>query len=631
MAETKTAIVPLTGANYPTWKVQCKMSLIKDGLWGIVDGSERAPEENDGAYSKFISRKNRALAINVLSIDPSLLYLLGDPTDPTAVWERLSTQFQKKTWANKLALRRRLHSLQLKEGQSVQEHVKALTEIFNELSVIGDNIDDEDRVIYLLASLPDSYEILVTALEANTEVPNMETVIERLLHEERKLKEKNQDSLPSRNSKEEAMTVMHKKRGPRCHFCNKFGHIQRNCREREKKSALERGGSNSYLSKTKHKVNSVNTRGQSDDTDSDEVGLVFQHVLSADVANKQADTEWIIDSGATCHVCHDRSLFTELQNLKKPLDIILGDGRTLKATGCGTVILILESGSLKRKCKLYNVLYVSELTYNLLSVSKAVDKGVSFTFSESKCVIKDINQRLIAVATKVGSLYRVACTKPKDCVYSVAEKNDSSSKEDLWHRRYGHLGVKSLQQLARGDLVEGFDYNASNEISFCEPCLKGKHQKSKFPLYREKGKSKPLELIHSDVCGKLSSKSLGGAEYFVTFIDDKTRYVWAYAIKRKSDVFKRFCEWKTEVEKSLGQNVKILRSDNGGEFTSGEFEDYLKKEGIKHQFTIPKCPQQNGVAERFNRTLVEMVRSMLADSELPKTFWAEALATAVYL
>ena len=146
----------------------------------------------------------------------------------------------------------------------------------------------------------------------------METVIERLLHEETKLKEQNQSSLPSQNGIEEAMTVIHKRRGPRCHFCNKFRHIQQNCHEREKKLALERGCQGSYQSKkTKHTVNSVNTRGQSDDTDSDEVGLVFQHVLSADVANKQADTEWIIDSGATCHVCHDRSLFTELQNLKK--------------------------------------------------------------------------------------------------------------------------------------------------------------------------------------------------------------------------------------------------------------------------------------------------------------------------
>ena len=250
------------------------------------------------------------------------------------------------------------------------------------------------------------------------------------------------------------MTLKHKKRGPRCHFCNKFGHIQRNCREREKKLSLEGRGPGNYQSKsTKHKINSTNARRQLDDTDSDEVGLVVQHVLSTDVVNQQVDTDWIVDSGATCHVCHDRSLFTDLENLKQPLDIVLGDGRSLNATASGTVILTLESGSFKRKCKFYDVLYVPELTYNLLSVSKAVGKGVSFTFKESECIIRDVNQKLIAVAMKVGSLYHVTCTKPKDHVYSVTKKADCLSKEDLWHRRYGHLGAKSLQQLARGNLV----------------------------------------------------------------------------------------------------------------------------------------------------------------------------------
>ena len=175
------------------------MSLIKDELWGIVDGSEAAPPENGSAYcSKKLCLSNyRSVHRSVSS-----LFTWWSYTDPTAVWEKLSTQFQKKTWANKLALHWWLHSPQLKEGQSVQEHVKALTEIFNELFVIGDNIDDEDRVVYLLVSLPESYEMLVTALEANTEVPNMEIVIDRLLHEEQKLKEKNQGSLPSRDSKD---------------------------------------------------------------------------------------------------------------------------------------------------------------------------------------------------------------------------------------------------------------------------------------------------------------------------------------------------------------------------------------------------------------------------------------------
>lgn len=135
----------------------------------------------------------------------------------------------------------------------------------------------------------------------------------------------------------------------------------------------------------------------------------------------------------------------------------------------------------------------------------------------------------------------------------------------------------------------------------------------------------------TDVCGKLSVKSLSGADYFVTFMHDKTKYVWMYVLKKKSEVFNQFCQWKAEVEKSLEYSVKILRSDNGGEYTSNEFDEFLKQEGIKHELTIPKCLEQNRVAEWMNRTLVEKVCSKLADSCLSKSFWVEALFTATYL
>ena len=147
----------------------------------------------------------------------------------------------------------------------------------------------------------------------------------------------------------------------------------------------------------------------------------------------------------------------------------------------------------------------------------------------------------------------------------------------------------------------------------------------------EKRASHPLQLIHSDVCGKIGTRSLSGGEYFVTFVDDHTRYVWAYILKSKDEVFAHFQKWKAQVEKSTGREVKILRSDNGGEYTSKEFNSYLTTEGIKHEQTTPHTPQQNGVAERLNRTLIEGVRTMLADSKLPHQFWAEALATMVYL
>ena len=129
-----------------------------------------------------------------MAIDPSLLYLIGDPDNPITVWKKLADEFQKKTWSNKLQLRRKLYALCLKEGGSVQEHVKSMTEIFDALSVIDDPVSEEDRVVHLLASLPESFNVLVTALEANPDVSKWEVITERLLHEKRKMNDRDGSS-----------------------------------------------------------------------------------------------------------------------------------------------------------------------------------------------------------------------------------------------------------------------------------------------------------------------------------------------------------------------------------------------------------------------------------------------------
>ena len=211
------SIVPLSGPNYATWKVQCRMALVKDGLWNIVKGTKTVPEgATADARAKLETRRDRALAIIVLSIAPSLLYLLGEPEDPLAVWKKLSDKFQKRTWVNKLGLRRRLYSLKLKEGDGVQEHIRQMTEIFEELAVISDPVNEEDRVVHLLASLLESYNMLVTALKANANVPQMAVVIERLLHEEKKQKDR-EDS----DRTQKVLTVRSKK--DKCYYCKKAG------------------------------------------------------------------------------------------------------------------------------------------------------------------------------------------------------------------------------------------------------------------------------------------------------------------------------------------------------------------------------------------------------------------------
>ena len=143
--------------------------------------------------------------------------------------------------------------------------------------------------------------------------------------------------------------------------------------------------------------------------------------------------------------------------------------------------------------------------------------------------------------------------------------------------------------------------------------------------------TKKLQLVHSDVCRPMSTESFGGRKYFVTFIDDYSLCCSVYFLRHKSEVLEKFKEFEVSTTNICGQRVGTLRTDNGGEYLSNEFKAYLKSKGICHELTVPYSPQQNGVAERMNRTLMESARSMIAHAGLSNRYWAEAVVTAAYM
>ena len=211
-------------------------------------------------------------------------------------------------------------------------------------------------------------------------------------------------------------------------------------------------------------------------------------------------------------------------------------------------------------------------------------------------------------------------------------KNHSSS---LWHRRLGHISIERLKRLVKDGVIQTLDFT---DFDTCLGCIKGK-QTNKSNKGAKRSDTK-LKIIHTDICGPFTTQCLNGQRYFITFIDDFTRYMYLYPLNDKSEALDAFKVYKAEVEKQSGLSIKIVRSDRGGEYYGrftdqgqrpGPFAKFLEENGIVAQYTTPGTPQQNGVAERRNRTLMDMVRSMTSVSNLPPNMWSEALKTAVYI
>ncbi|GKD14771.1 retrovirus-related pol polyprotein from transposon TNT 1-94, partial [Tanacetum coccineum] len=194
------------------------------------------------------------------------------------------------------------------------------------------------------------------------------------------------------------------------------------------------------------------------------------------------------------------------------------------------------------------------------------------------------------------------------------------------HQNLGHMSEQGIKILVERKLLPGL---VKVSLPFCEHCVISKQHRLKFKTSNSRSVY-VLELVHSDVW-QAPVQSLGGAKYFVSFIDDYSRRCWVYPIKKKSDVFEVFKVYKARVELDYGKKIKCLRTDNEGEYTGDEFDTFCRQEGIKRQFTTAYTPQQNGVAERINRTLLERARAMLATASLGKSFWAEAVNTACYV
>lgn len=335
----------------------------------------------------------------------------------------------------------------------------------------------------------------------------------------------------------------------------------------------------------------------------------------------QDENIWVIDSGASRHMIGHPHQLKTLSNGKSSYSVELGDNKNYPVKGIGSTSIKLDNGS---SIHLNNILYVLGLCKNLISISSLEEKGDRVAFINGKVVVwaKDSSlEKVRTIGVQEGRLYKLASPSNQALVHTEI------SPCELWHRRLGHLHFKILPTL--NSIVNGIPNLKEKHEGICKGCALGKIANKTFGHSTSRAQE-ILDLIHSDVCGP-TTKSLGEHLYYVTFIDDLSRKTWVYLLKSKDEVFSKFQEFKAEVENLTERKVKILTSNNGGEYTSKEIIVFCKEAGIKRELIVLYNPERNEVAKRKNGAIEESVKAMIHYQGLLKLLWGEATETVVYV
>jgi transposase InsO family protein len=383
-----------------------------------------------------------------------------------------------------------------------------------------------------------------------------------------------------------------------CFRCHRYGHYKSECQTNLNKQS----GENTNFAEKEEDVSLL---------------------MACHVKEETQQNIWYLDTGCSNHMCGDKEAFSDLDESFHS-SVKFGDNSIVSFMGKGKVTDQTKGNSTHT---IANVLFVPELKTNLLSVGQLQEKGYEISIKDGVCQIQDGKLGLIAqvnmTANRMFPLYLHNTTQ--SCL--LAQLKDGAW---LWQFHYGHLNFGGLKTLHQKNMMMGLpQITAPSQV--CEECVVSKQHRNQFPQGKPWRAKKVLELVHSDICGPITPHSNGGKSYVITFIDDYSHKTWVYFLQEKSKAFVAFKCYKALVEKEVGNPIKVLRINHGGEYNSREFVNFCENHRIKKQLTAGYTPQHNGVSERKNRTIFNMVQSLLTMNGIPKGFWPEAVNWSIHI
>jgi transposase InsO family protein len=578
--------------NFHNWSYVMKNFLALKGMENCIVHKPNTPASGstaavvhaaDIAKETDATRLSGAKAYLVLAVESQIHMHIQECETALGIWNLLHRLFEDKGLSRKATLLGSLLSNKLAECDGVQDYVNRIKTAAIKLSSIGFPVNDEWLGAILLAGLTEDFKPFIMALEANGQQISGDMIMSKLM-----------DASASSGSENTAFLGKYKgKKGKtfkkrRCYNCQSTQHLANTC-DKPRKDAGDK------------KNNSAKA------------------AFIMGLFTGKNKNEWYIDSGATSHMTPHRELL--LENLNQGGDqVTSADGTKLPVSAKGETKVTFNDGSICVK----NAMHVPNLAVNLLSISKITAQGNTVVFEKDYCKIFNAANECVVKCEQSDGVYKLKADTEK-CF--VANKKTSAL---TWHRRLGHVNYATMKKMRDG-AVDGVDfYDDETSVKNCETCMKGKMAKSMFKASESKT-NEVLDLIHSDLMGQMETASFGRAKYVLTFIDDFSRKTFVYFLRTKDETFELFQQFKGLVEKQTGKQIKRIRTDNGGEYISDGFEKFCKRNGILHEKTTPYTPEQNGTAERMNRTLVEKAKCLLFENDMDKRFWAEAINMATYL
>ncbi|PKU83464.1 Retrovirus-related Pol polyprotein from transposon TNT 1-94 [Dendrobium catenatum] len=608
--------VQLAADNYLIWKAQIVKILRANRFERFLDSTQIPPpsvsSHSDGtsnpSQNQWILTDQILAAALCSTISPSILPYVVNLDSTAAIWTTLENRFQATNRSKVIQLKNSLHNISLK-NQTITEYLSEIKNIVDQISASGAAVDTEDIILYILNGLPPSYQSFKTAIRTMLTPLSLDQLYPLLLSEEINIAS---DSARV-NSAPDNTTALFTYRG----------------RGRRSRGKSSNQASNSTRQPSTNPVicQICSKRGHSATACWHRLDLQYTpqpspaqpRALAASSETNYAN--WFLDSGATNHLTNSLDNMSLSNSYHGSDTVTVGDGRSVNIANTGTGLLPTPN----RKLSLSQILHTPFLHYNLLSISKLTkDNNISICFDSSGFRIKDqtTHQTLLQGPCENG-LYPVRIPPSSSSDVALAAVKATTV---TWHHRLGHPNDRVLTYIAKCNP----SLSIRNAQFSCSSCQQAKAHKLVFPNSITRHSS-ILSLIHCDVWGPAPVPSVQGYRYYVLFVDDYSRFSWLFPMKFKSEVYNIFVLFKNQIEKYSSQTIKCLRSDGGTEFLNHDFKSFLRNNGIAHQVSCPYTPEQNGVAERKHRHIIETTRTLLTTASVPFKFWPDAALTAVYL